>query len=103
MKRIAENIFLQLIKKQGITVDPGYPDSAVLSFGNAPEILRFWEISEAARRIPYFVDTILNSLDPWSTVYVWKHLGSWKSIITGERLNDYVQALRIMGTVLYIR
>jgi hypothetical protein len=97
MNRITEKSFLALIKKQRIIVDPGYPDSAVLCFDPDPGISRFWEIPEEARRITCFIDTILSSLVPWNTVYVWKHLGSWKSIATGVRLNDDVQAIIYSG------
>ena len=97
MKRIEEKQFIKMIRQIGITVDSRYPETAELGFGKESEISRFWEIPEEARRIPYFVQTILSALDPWESVYVWKHMGSWFTSIKGERLNDDVQAVIYRG------
>jgi hypothetical protein len=97
MNRIKEKKFIKTIKQKGITIDSSYPDSAEVSFKNDLELSRFWKIPEGARRIPYFVDTILGALDPWESAYVWKHLGSWVSRVKGERLNDDLQAVIYRG------
>ena len=97
MKRIEEKKFIEMIRQIGITVDSKYPESAELTFQEDSEISRFWEIPEEARRIPCFVDTILAALDPWESIYVWKHMGSWVTSVKGERVNDDVQAVLYKG------
>lgn len=97
MKRIEEKKFMKMVKQIGVTVDSRYPKSAELAFEEDSGISRFWRISEEARRIPYFVDTILAAFDPWESMYVWKHMGSWFRSIKGEKLNDDVQAVIYQG------
>jgi hypothetical protein len=97
MEGIEEKTFIEVIRQLGITVDTRYPDTAELGFGKGSEISRFWEIPKEARRIPYFVETILSALDAWESMYVWKHMGSWFTSIKGERLNDDVQAVIYQG------
>jgi len=97
MKRLTEKKFLELLKTKGIVINADYPQSAVLDFANDPQINRFWCIPDEARRIPTFVATLLDLLDPWENVYVWKHSGSWSTNIKGERLNDDVQAIIYKG------
>jgi len=97
MKGIKEKKFIEMIRQKGMSVDSRYPESAELTFQEGSEISRFWEIPEEARRIPYFVDTTLAALDPWESIYVWKHMGSWNTSVDGERLNDDVQAVLYKG------
>lgn len=97
MKRIEEKKFMKMIKQIGVTVDSRYPKSAELAFEEESGISRFRKIPEEPRRIPYFVDTILAALDPWESMYVWKHMGSWFRSIKGEKLNDDVQAVIYQG------
>jgi len=97
MERIAEKTFIEMIRQVGIIADSRYPDAAELGFGKESEISRFWEIPEEARRIPYFVETILSALDSWKSMYVWRHMGSWFTSIKGERLNDHIQAVIYQG------
>lgn len=97
MKQIPEIEFIQLIGCKGIKVDSRYPESAGLHFENDPDIRRFWGIPIEARGIPFFLQTILGQLDPWEFVFVWKHMGSWKLKIEGERLNDDIQTVIYRG------
>jgi hypothetical protein len=100
MNKIDKNKFLEMIKQKGIIIDPKYLQTADLTFDDDSELSRFWEIPEEARRIPYFVDTLLTLLEPWESIYVWKHMGSWNVAVKGERLNDDVQAILYRGAGL---
>lgn len=97
MKQIKEKKFLEIIKKQGIIIDPKYPKSASLCFEKDINIWRFWVIPSEGGRIPFFVDTILEALDKWERIFVWRHLGSWVQTIKGERITEDIQAVIYRG------
>ena len=96
MKRITEKQFIEILKSIKIEIDPKYPNSVILSYLNS-SYSRFWSIPEEARKIPYFIETIINAIDEWKNIYVWKHMGSWTTKIRGNRVNDDVQAIIYKG------
>lgn len=97
MKRIKEKQFIGNIENMGITVDPNYPDSVVLSFIDKVDFDRFWCIPKEARKIPFFIESILDTIDDWTSVFIWKNMGSWNTKIAKERLNDDIQSIIYRG------
>lgn len=97
MKRLDEKGFVELLSEKGIILNKDYPDSVVLSFIDKQELSRFWCIPNETRAIPFFISTILELLNPWQNVYVWKYDGSWSTQMTGRYLDDDIQALFYRG------
>ncbi|HUI30195.1 MAG TPA: hypothetical protein VLX91_08250 [Candidatus Acidoferrales bacterium] len=96
MKTIKEGQFVDMLKGSGIEIDLRYPQSSDLSYGTY-DYSRFWLVPQEARRIPYFVKTIIESIDEWQFVHIWKHRGSWTTKIKGERINDDLQSIIFAG------
>ncbi len=77
MTTLHENEILKWGCQNGIEVDAGYPQSAILSFKSAPDLKRFWVVPREPERRSYFLAVMLHLLGEWQSCYVWRHLGSW--------------------------
>jgi hypothetical protein len=97
MKRINEKEFMVKINTVDIVNDKENKGLSELDFKSVPGIERFWRIPDAARRLPYFINVILDSIDPWEELFIWKHMGSWDLEIHGEDTSDDLQALMYKG------
>ena len=76
MNAISKEQFLQWAATHGLTLDPKYPQAAVLHY-TAGGDSRFWAVPTEPQRRPRFITTLLERLGEWETCYVWRHLGRW--------------------------
>jgi hypothetical protein len=97
MDSLSEAQFLQWAAREGLHLDPQYPQSAVLTFAGAYEEARFWEVPLEPHRRPHFIDTLLKLLGDWQVCYVWRHMGSWPSSVEPLRINDVVEFQILKG------
>jgi hypothetical protein len=91
MKTLTEVTFLAWADRAGLTLDPQYPDSAVLVFRPDPQEDRFWEIPAEAECRPYFILSLLELMGEWRECHVWRHLGRWPESPDPQRINDVVE------------
>jgi hypothetical protein len=99
MRTLAESEFLRWCAGRGISPDPRYPQSAVLSFLNGSGDARFWCVPADPRRRPYFLTSLLELMGDWTSCFAWRHSGSWPDIdrIDPQRANDVVEHLILKG------
>ena len=102
MKTLDEAAFLAWADGAGLSLDPRYPESAVLVFRPDPQQDRFWEVPAEPERRPYFVLSFLELMGDWRECYAWRHLGSWPESPEPMRINDVVewQILKGLGLPL---
>ena len=93
MRALTEAEFLTWAADRGLTLDPQYPDMAVLSFAAGAGDARFWEIPHKPERRPYFLASLLELLGNWNSCFAWRHLGSWPAPehLDPQRINDVVE------------
>jgi hypothetical protein len=98
MRTITERDFLRWASGKGLTLDPEYPDSAVLDYERGSDA-RFWDVPPEPERRPYLIATLLELLGDWQTCYVWRHLGNWPDAtsIDSQRVNDVVENQILQG------
>jgi hypothetical protein len=97
MDSISEAQFLQWAAREGLHLDPQYPQSAVLTFAGGCEEARFWEVPLEPHRRPHFIDSLLKHLGDWQRCYVWRQMGSWPSSVEPPRINDVVEFQILKG------
>jgi hypothetical protein len=100
MKRHTETLFLAWASDAGIVLDPRYPQSASLVFGENHSYDRFWCIPPEPERRPCFFRCILQAFGAWSSFRCWRHLGSWPSDPDPLRVNDQVEHTILSGLAL---
>jgi hypothetical protein len=102
MKTVTETAFLEWADREGLFLDPQYPESAVLVFRSDPQQDRFWEVPVEPERRPYFLQCFLELMGDWQDCYAWRHLGSWPESAEPLRINDVVewQILKGLGLPL---
>jgi hypothetical protein len=97
MERIARARFIEKLAQIGILLDPAYPKVVIPVFKSSDSHSRFWSIPEHASQFPYFIKTILNLIDKWDAICIWKANGSWTTKVTGERINNDIQSIIYRG------
>jgi len=97
MKSISEDDFLKWAATKGLQLDPRYPHSASLTFHDASEDARFWEVPLEPPGRPHFIGALLDLLGDWQLCYVWRHLGRWPSAAGSRRINDAVEFQILQG------
>ena len=102
MKTLTEAAFLAWADREGLCLDPQYPESAALVFRPDPQQDRFWEVPVEPDRRPYFLQCFLELMGEWQECYAWRHLGSWPECPDPLRINDVVewQILKGLGLPL---
>lgn len=90
MKTHTVDSFLKWAQSHGIGFNPQYPKSSSLIFTSAPPLSRFWLIPREPERRPYFLETILRAIKPWSSAFVWR-LGGWPSPPEKDAMNEAVE------------
>lgn len=97
MKTRTEDSFLNWAKHKGLTLDNRYPNAAVLRFEECEGDDRFWEVPHEPERRPYFIATLLDLAEEWSSCFCWRHLGSWPEAPDPGRLNDRIEYTILKG------
>lgn len=99
MKTLSAADFLTWAEKHGLTLDPSYPQSAVLTFGDGSSEARFWCVPPAPEERPYFLATFLALMRDWTSCFVWRHLGRWpdRAHTDPDRPNDIVEREILKG------
>lgn len=97
MNTLTEAAFLVWADRAGLSLDPRYPESAVLVFRPDPQQDRFWEVPAEPERRPYFLLSFLELMGDWQECYVWRHLGSWPEFADPLRINDVVERQILEG------
>lgn len=97
MKTRTEDSFLKWAKSKGLSLDPAYPDAAVLGFEGCDGDSRFWEVPREPERRPHFIATLLGLPGDWSSCFCWRHLGSWPAAPDQFRINDRIEHQILKG------
>ena len=99
MRTLSEQEFLSWAEARGLSLNPQYPESAVLAFHDDSTDARFWDVPTAPERRPYFLASLLDLCGDWTSCFVWRHLGSWPSLedIDTRRINDVVEHQLLSG------
>ncbi len=97
MKTRTEDEFLKWAKARGLTLDPKYPEAAVLRFEECEGDDRFWEVPHEPERRPHFIATALDLAAGWSSFFCWRHLGSWPNAPDRARINDRIEHTILKG------
>ena len=62
-----------------------------------PSKTHTWSVKYEARKLIHFLSVMIESLPVWSSMFVWKHSGSWYTQSEGLRLNDDIQTVLYRG------
>ena len=98
MRTTTEREFLRWAANKSLTLDPRYPDSAVLDYQGGSDA-RFWAIPPEPERRPNLIAALVQLLGDWQTCYVWRHLGRWPdpAHLDSQRASDVVESRILQG------
>ncbi len=97
MKRHTQSAFLAWARERGLSLDPKYPQSAVLTFVPNLQFDRFWVVPAEPERWPHFLGCMVDAFGPWSSCHCWRHLGRWPEKSDEQQIDDEVEYLIFRG------
>jgi len=99
MKTLSEQQFVDWVQTVGLTLDPAYPEYAILCYPQASADSRFWEVPARPERRPYFLASLLDLMPAWESCYVWRASGSWPAPdeVRPDGANDVVELSILQG------
>jgi hypothetical protein len=97
MKAISSEQFLAWADEGEIWPDDRYQEPRCLVFRGTSELWRFWNWPRARLAIAGFSAHLLDGLEPWSDVYLWRRGGVWPGAYPTLSVNDEVEAVILAG------
>lgn len=89
--------FLEWAGGVGVGFDDRYPDARHLTLILACDHRRFWALPDYFTAWPNFIASLLDGLDPWSTLTVWPRSQRWPHSRTAEDIDERVRDVMFRG------
>ena len=97
MRTHREEQFVEWAKNHGLALEPGYPQTATLTFDPDPGLSRFWPIPPDPFARSYFLSVMLDLMGRWHSCFAWRHMGSWPAAPETINPNEMVQHRMLSG------
>lgn len=97
MKSIPAEQFLTWADGGRIWPDDRYQEPRCLTFRGESDLARFWVWPRARLGIAAFAAHLLDGLEPWSEIYLWRRGGVWPGAYPPLSVNDEVEGVILAG------
>ena len=97
MRATAADEFLAWADEGGIWPDDRYQEPRCLVFRGESDLARFWNWPKVRLGIAAFAAHLLDGLEPWSEIYLWRRGGVWPGAYSPSSVNDEVEAVILKG------
>jgi hypothetical protein len=97
MKPIPADEFLRWADEGGIWPDDRYHEPRCLVFRTETDLARFWNWPRSRLAIAAFASLLLDGLEPWSEIYLWRRGGVWPGAYPDLSANDEVERVILAG------
>jgi hypothetical protein len=97
MDLVPNERFFSWLATTEVRPDDRYQPPSCLAYVPHRNAHRFWCLPHPGAAIPYFVQSLLDGLDPWFACYVWPRDGEWPVALEEDDVAERVRGLIVAG------